>query len=174
VQPGRWSLAVNIAYLLARLGEEQARRMLAEVLPEIERSGKRLTESDSRTILAEIALARNDVGEAERQAAIVEKLDPPDDWLGQSRLRVVRIVIALTRGDTARARSERAQLHDAARERGDIMTELLTHSLADGARDELCCKDRHAKLLAQTGMRGVTAEWMMPASLRPSGIPVPP
>jgi tetratricopeptide (TPR) repeat protein len=174
VRPERWSLAVNIAYTLARLGEaEQARQMLAEVLPEIERSGKRLTESDSRTILAEIALTRNDVGEAERQAAIVEKLDPPDDWLGQSRLRIVRIVIALTRGETARARSERAQLHDSARERGDVMTELLTHSLAKGALDELCSKDRHAKLLAQTGMRGVTAEWMMPASLRPTGIPVP-
>lgn len=175
VRPERWSLAVNIAYTLARLGEaEQASRMLAEVLPEIERSGKRLTESDSRTILAEIALTRNDVGEAERQAAIVEKLDPPDDWLGQSRLRIVKIVIALTRGELAWARSERARLHDSARERGDIMTELLTHSLADGALDELCSGDRHAKLLAQTGMRGVTAEWMMPASLRPSGIPVPP
>jgi len=170
VRPERWSLAVNIAYLLARLGEsEQARQMLVAVLPEIERSGKRQTEADSRTILAQIALAQGDIAEAQRQADAAGKLDALEDWLGQSRLRAVRIVIALSRGETARARSELSSLHDDALQRGDMLTELLTHSLAQGTLDQLCSTDRHAKLIAQSGLRGVSLDWMMPPSLRATG-----
>lgn len=167
VRPERWSLAVKISYVLARLGEsDQAQRMLAEVLLEIEHSGKWQTESDSRTVLAQIALAQGDVSEAERQAVMVEKLDVPEDWLGQSRLRLVRIVIALSHGEADKARSELSALHEEARQRGDVLTELRTHSLADGTLGQLCSIDRHAKLMAQTGMRGVSLEWMKPASLR--------
>lgn len=172
MRPECWSLAVNIAYVLARQGEsEQARRMLAEVLPEVERSGQRQPGSDSRTILAQIALAQGDVKEAERQAAIAGKLDTPDDWLGQSRLRAVRVVIALCRGEADKSRSELARLHDDALRRGDVLTELQTHSLADGSLEPLCSTGRHAKLMAQTGMRGVLLEWMNPALLRAQSTP---
>ncbi len=172
VLPERWSLAVNIADVLARQGEsEQARRMLAEVLPAMERSGKWQAGSDSRTILAEIALAQGDVKEAERQAGMAEKHGTPEDWLGQSRLRAVRIVIALHRRETGKALRELAGLHDDARQRGDVLAELQTHSLAGGALEQLCSTDRHAKLMAQTGMRGVSLEWMKPVS--PPSQPAP-
>jgi cellulose synthase operon protein C len=163
VRPERWSLVVETAPLLARLGEfKRARELLLSVLPEIERSGERVSEADARATLAELDLAEGNSRSAEQQAALIDQQTPADDWIGRRRLRAIQGMIAQAEGRGDDATRELAALHADALAHGDVLTELEVHSLAGASLGQLCSQERYARLLAQSGMRGASLTWMMP------------
>lgn len=169
VRPERWSLAVEIAPLLARAGDlPRARAVIVEVLPEIERSGQRVTEGDARSALAEISLAEGKQDEAQKQVRLADKLLSSDDWIGRRRLRALQILIDQGQGLGDKALIELAALHDEAREHDDVLTELLSHSLiGTDVLSQICSTERHARLMAQSGMRGANLVWLIPAQRSP-------
>lgn len=161
-EPERWSLAAEVAPILVRFGEAaQAREVIDALLPAVERSGQHMIEADLRISLAYAALMQGLTDEAEQQAAFVDKLVPPDDWIGRRNLRIALIAIHLARGRDQVAQRELAALHDDARRLGDVLTEIATHSMAGSTLDAVCTAERHDKLLGQSGLRGATTDWLI-------------
>lgn len=165
--PDRWMLALELAPVFARGGDTvSARRLVLPLLPTLERAGYAQLEADARTTLAESALADGDRDVARRELARAEALAGADDWYGRRRLRTVAALLAPTAPETAQALSA---LDADARERGDVLGELLAHSLLDRYGATACDTQRHSLLIAQSGMRGASDAWM----LRPeSGSPL--
>lgn len=167
VQPDRWSLLVEIAPLLTQTGEaHRARELIQSVLADVERSGLETTEGDMRSALAEVDLAEGRLADAEAQLQRADKLLGAEDWIGQRRLRTLRVLIEQGRGRDGPAMAALTALHDDSREHQDVLTELLTHSLAREHLPELCSAERHARLLAQSGMRGANLAWLLPPATR--------
>lgn len=167
VQPDRWSLLAEIAPLLTQTGEaHRARALIQSVLADVERSGLDTTEGDMRSALAEVDLAEGRLADAEAQLQKAARLLGPEDWIGQRRLRTLRVLIEQGRGHDGPAMAALAALHDDSREHQDVLTELLTHSLAREHLPELCSPERHARLLAQSGMRGANLAWLLPPATR--------
>lgn len=169
IRPERWSLAVEIAPMLVQVGDlSRARALLVPLLSEIERSGQRVTEGDARSALAEIFLAEGKPDEALKQVKLADKLVSSDDWIGRRRLRALQILIDQNQGQGDKAMTELTALHDDAREHGDVLTELLSHSLiGSDTLPQLCSIERHARLMAQSGMRGANLAWLVPALRSP-------
>ena len=177
VAPDRWQLVLEIAPLLARSGDlDGARTLIDDVLPAVTRSGYRLIEADLRTTLAEIALALGKPDKAEREIAISESMVPVDDWFERRRLRTVRALIAQADGRIEDATHALATLHADAVKHGDVLAELLVHSLVRQTTMAGCTDQRRVRLLAQSGLRGASDLWMEPevresktalASIRP-------
>ncbi|MDC8012424.1 winged helix-turn-helix domain-containing protein [Tahibacter soli] len=162
----RWNLAIEIAPLLARVGElDAARELVDDVLPEVTRAQYRLLVANARVTRAEIALALGRTDEAKRDAATAAALVPDDDWYERRRIRTIDALIARARGDAQGAARELESLHADALDRGDVLAELLVHSVMDpGTLAGGCSDRRHAQLLAESGMRGASDIWMNPAA----------
>ena len=162
----RWNLAIEIAPLLARVGElDAARDIIDEVLPDVTRAQYRLLVANAYVTRAEIALALGRADDAQRDIVAAAALVPADDWYEQRRIRTVRALIAQAQGEPAQAARELESLHADALERGDVLAELLVHSVMDpGTLADDCSDRRHAQLLAESGMRGASDIWMNPAA----------
>lgn len=161
----RWNLAIEIAPLLARVGEfDAARELIDDVLPDVTRAQYRLLVANAHVTRAEIALALGRTDDAKRDVATAAALVPDDDWYERRRIRTINALIAQARGDTESAARELESLHADALERGDVLAELLVHSVMDpGTLASDCSDRRHAQLLADSGMRGASDLWMNPA-----------
>lgn len=167
VQPDRWSLLAEVAPLLTQTGEaHRARALIEAVLADVERSGLHTTEGDMRSAMAEVDLAEGRLADAEVQLQKAAKLLGAEDWIGQRRLRTLQVLIEQGRGHDRPAMAVLIALHDESREHQDVLTELLTHSLAREHLSELCSPERHARLLAQSGMRGANLAWLLPPATR--------
>lgn len=168
-QPSRidaWLLVAEIAPLLARVGEiPRALALIEAVAPALERSGFAGTELDVRAAAAEIALARGHIDDAQQRLEQAQRLLHPEDWFTRHRLQSVAALIRHARNEHVAAAPALARLHDEARDRGDVLAELLIHSVADVRGAGLCTPDRHARLLAQSGMRGANFDWLVAAPL---------
>lgn len=165
IEPNRLSLAMEIAPQFARIGDLAAASALVdETLPSAHRAGYTMVEANLRMTRAEIALAQGQPERAGQEAAIVERMLPPDYWYEQRRLRTVRALIAQARGDIGGAAEALNALHTDTRANGDVLGELLVHSLIDTNAAALPCPDeRRLRLLAASGMRGASDLWMNPA-----------
>lgn len=165
IQPDRWGLAMEIAPLLARIGEyAQASKLIDETLPHAQRSGYRMIETNLRITRAEIALAEGRFGEAEREMEIVDKVSPIDYWHERRRIRTVRALVMQARDDIAGAARALDALHTDTRAHGDVLGELLAHSIMDAnAAAARCPDERRLRLLTASGMRGASDLWMNPA-----------
>lgn len=164
-QMDRWYLAMEVAPLFARIGDfDTARHLIDEVLSGVEQSGYHMIEANLRITRAEIALAEARPGDAEREVRLAEKLLPPDYWYERRRARTVRALIAQARGQTQAAAEALDALHADTRAHGDVLGELLVHSLMDAnPAATRCSEDRRLRLLASSGMRGASDIWMTPA-----------
>lgn len=164
-QVDRWNLAMEVAPLFARIGDfDAARRIIDRTLPAVSESGYRMIETNLRITRAEIALAEGRGNEAEREVAGAEKLLPADYWYERRRARTVRALIAQSRGEIEAAAQALDALHADTRTRGDVLGELLVHSLMDAnAAASRCPDERRLRLLAASGMRGASDLWMNPA-----------
>ncbi|MBL8297520.1 MAG: winged helix-turn-helix domain-containing protein [Rhodanobacteraceae bacterium] len=164
-QPERWHLAAEIAPLLARIGElGQAKALVDRTLPLVQAAGYRLLETNLRITRAEIALAEGRPGDAEREIQQVEKVSPPDYWSERRRIRTVRALTLQARGDVGGAAQALDTLHTDARARGDVLGELLAHSvMVANAATVRCPDERHQHLVATSGMSGASDLWMNPA-----------
>ncbi|MEO6688572.1 MAG: winged helix-turn-helix domain-containing protein [Dokdonella sp.] len=177
IAPDRWQLVVEVAPLLARSGDlDGARVLIDDVLPAVSRSGYRFIEADLRTTLAEISLALGQPDEAEREIAISDAMVPADDWFERRRLRTVRALLAQADGRIDDATHALDSLHADAVKHGDVLAELLVHSLVTQTTMAGCTDQRRVRLLAQSGLRGASDLWMEPnvrestaalASIRP-------
>lgn len=164
-QVDRWNLAMEVAPLFARIGDfDAAGRIIDRTLPAVSESGYRMIETNLRITRAEIALAEGRGNEAEREVAAAEKLLPADYWYERRRARTVRALIAQSRGETEAAAQALDALHADTRTHGDVLGELLVHSLMDAnAAASHCPDERRLQLLAASGMRGASDLWMNPA-----------
>ncbi|WP_313913863.1 winged helix-turn-helix domain-containing protein [Tahibacter sp.] len=165
VEPDRWGLAMEVAPLLARVGDfETASTIIDRTLPLIRDSGYRMIEANLRITRAEIALAEGKADDAEREIALIENMLPPDYWYERRRTRTVRALIAQARGEIELAAQGLEALHTDTRVHGDVLGELLVHSLMDANTAVPRCPDeRRLHLLAASGMRGASDLWMNPA-----------
>ncbi|UXI67937.1 winged helix-turn-helix domain-containing protein [Tahibacter amnicola] len=161
--PDRWMLMLEYAPLLARAGQlGDARDRVESVVPLAEQAGYQALVADARLTLAEIALAqgRHDDAGADLQKA--DRLLPPDDWMGRRRLRTAQAVLVQSSGQTQAAAHQLETIDADARHRGDVLGELLVHSLIDtNALARRCPRERHARLIAQSGMRGASDTWLL-------------
>lgn len=155
----RWIFTINVTALEARVGDlDGARRTLDEIMPALKQSGARQIEVGAHATLAEIALAQGRVDDAASEVEQGLMLSPADYWTDIPRLRIVQVLIARARGHTEEASSTLLSLHDDAKKRGDVVVELLTHSLGT---IKTCPDSRRDELISQSGLRGVTARWMI-------------
>jgi DNA-binding winged helix-turn-helix (wHTH) protein len=161
----RWNLAIELAPLYARIGElDAARELIDTTMPAVTKAQYRLLVATAHVTRAEIALAHGRVDDAERDVEASAALVPGDHWYERRRIRTVRALVERARGDDAGAVRELEALHADALERGDVLAELLVHSLMDPGTLAADCSDRrHAQLLADSGMRGASDLWMNPA-----------
>jgi cellulose synthase operon protein C len=163
-EENRWAFTVQIASLMARVGEaDAARKALEQIMPQVKGPGYRYIEAGAHTALAEIALAQGRADEAASEAALGQALAPADDWEQMQRLRTVQALVARAHGRDEEATDMFQSLHAEAKKRGDVLAELLIHSLGV-VKD--CPEEQHASLVAQSGMRGASDQWMQLA--RPS------
>jgi tetratricopeptide (TPR) repeat protein len=164
-EPDRWGLAMEVAPLLARIGDfDVAGKIIDRTLVAIQDSDYRMIEANLRITRAEIALAEGKSDDAEREIALAEKLLPPDYWYERRRARTVRALVAQSRGQIAAAGQALEALHTDTRVHGDVLGELLVHSLMDANSAAPRCPDeRRLRLLAASGMRGASDLWMNPA-----------
>lgn len=167
--PDRSRLALILAPLLARSGElAGAHELLQQQLPLFERAGYSALEAETHLALAEIALAGNAVAQAGREAARSDKGLAADDWQGRRRLRTVQALLAQRSGDAAGAARELESLDADARRRGDVLAELLVHSLAEAnPQARRCSAERHSRLLSQSGLRGASDVWLLASNVAP-------
>lgn len=165
IQPDRWGLAMEVAPLLARIGEfGLAKALVDQTLPLAQGAGYRMIETNLRTTRAEIALAEGRPDDAERDIAYVEKVSPPDYWNERRRIRTVRALVTQARGKVDVAAQALDALHTDARAHGDVLGELLAHSIMDAnASASRCPDERRLRLVAASGMRGASDLWMNPA-----------
>lgn len=165
-EPDRWGLTVEVVPLLARIGEfTQAKTMIDQTLPLVQQAGYHMLETNLRATRAEIALGEGRVDDAEREIELVEKLSPPDYWNQRRRIRTVRALVTQARGKIEAAAQELDALHTDTRAHGDVLGELLVHTIMDANPAASRCPDeRRLRLLATSGMRGASDLWMNPAS----------
>ncbi|HSX58650.1 MAG TPA: winged helix-turn-helix domain-containing protein [Tahibacter sp.] len=163
--PDRWGLAMEVAPLLARIGDfDTANALVDRTLPLTQRSGYRMLEASLRITRAEIALAEGRNAEAAREIEIADAVAPPDYWYERRRIRTVRALVLQGGGRIEQSARELDALHNDARANGDVLGELLVHSLMDAnAAASRCSDERRLQLLAASGMRGASDLWMSPA-----------
>ncbi len=155
-----WRLAVEFAPLLARLGDTSRAAALIDTLVAAAASnGLAAIETDARLVAAELALTRGELAETQAQLRRVDELAPADDWEARQQLQSLRILLLRAQGRETDAWQQLSALHEAARERGDVLAELQLHSLAGPQLAALCAAERHERLLARSGLRGVAQPW---------------
>lgn len=163
--PQRWAFVADIVPLLARSGDlDRAEVLIDEVFDAVLDSGYPMIEAILRLTRAEIALAESRPADAEREVARAEKLLPADYWQEQRRARTVRALLAQTQGRSQVAARALDTLHEDARTHGDVLGELLVHSLMEAnPQTTRCSEERRLRLLATSGLRGASDLWMSPA-----------
>ena len=163
----RWMLVAEVAPMLSRVGElERARELVDAVIPVVTRSGFIATEVDLRLAAAEIAFAQGRVGDARQEMHRIRPLVQPDDWFARQRLQSLDVLVLRADGERIEATQSLKQLHAQTRERGDVLGELLVHSIAGAELAGLCPEERQVRLLAQSGMRGASQSWLVSPALR--------
>jgi cellulose synthase operon protein C len=171
-----WGLALEAVAPLARSGDYASALQIADVIvPQVQAAGHRMIEADLRITRAEIALAQGRVDAAAQDVQRAEALVPADFWHERRRIRTIRALLEQAAGHTAAAARTLDELHNDTRKQGDVLGELLVHSLMDANPVTARCPDeRRLRLLAESGMRAASDLWMFPAGAgrpRLSGAP---
>ena len=162
--PGRWILKLEVAPLLAAAGErELAERLNNEVLPEVRGAGYGMLTAMAQVGLAELALSRGDADTSRRLAREARENLPESIWLVDQRIDLVEAGLARLDGRHERADALLLDLERRAATRRDVLVQLRVLSVASTAADASPASTARMSLVARTGLRGVSAEWMVPA-----------
>jgi cellulose synthase operon protein C len=161
--PDRWLLSLQLGYLWTRAGEpERARRLYEYVLPFSRQAGYGWLTAHAELGLAEVAAVHGDWQTSAQLAASARRGVPDDAWLVTSRLDQLAVVAALAEGEVERATVLLAELDGHAHLLGDAMIQLELHSLMGGdIAFAHCDRDARMSLLAETGLRGATLDWLV-------------
>lgn len=172
--PERWTLAMELVPLWARAGDlRDSDRVAEQVLANPAAVEFHMFEASLRISRAEIALARGDAAAALRQIERADTLLPADFWYERRRLRTVAALAAQALGQTETAAQQLDALHADTRAKGDVLGELLVHSLmASNPATTPCPPQRHQQLLLESGLRGASDRWMLPAKTAADPAPV--
>lgn len=164
--PDRSKLALVLAPLLARSGDlDGARELVQAQLELLARAGYAALSADAHLALAEIALAGGQLDQAEAEVRRSAPDLAADNWQSQRRLRTVQALLAQRRGNGALAAQLMQALDAQARSHADVLGELLVHSIAETNPGVVRCKaERHALLLAKSGLRGASDLWLLDAA----------
>lgn len=170
IEPDRWSSSIDLAGVLVRIGESRtAQALLQDVLPKVEAGGLRRDAVRARIVLAEAALADGDPARAGDHARRARAAMLRDAW--QPRLQQVEIALARMAGDDVDAGRRMLALHDQAHRRGDAMHQALVHRwLSDAVEDGDCTARTRVALVAQSGFRGASLDWL--AGAKPLDAPL--
>lgn len=160
IAPERWSASVDLAGVLVRLGDARAAlRLLHDVAPKLAASDLRRDATRARIALAEAALADGDPVRAAREAGAARA--SPSDPAWQPRLHQVEIALARASGDEDAALRSLATLHRETHRHGDLMHQALVHRwLRADAEGERCSARARAALVAHSGFRGASLDWL--------------
>lgn len=161
--PDRSLLSIELATQLARLGDlSRARSLFEAQLDLLERAGFDMLRADVYLGLAEIDLAEGRVEQAADHAERATSGIPADDWQATRRLQTIAAAIDQQQGKIAEAAKQLEQLDAETRRRGDLLGELLVHSLIDtNPLATRCDPARHRQLIARSGLRGASDIWLL-------------
>lgn len=164
----RWIIAMELAGLLTRIGDLAASdRLYAQLLPELERSGYVWLIAQAETGLAENAAARGDWPRSRQHLAAARKQLPADEWALNHRLDLIDAAAAWHGGERERAIAIATRVHDRARRLGDVVVQIELHSLLPaGTFPEGGGMAERERLIARTGMRGATSNWLNTSSVQ--------
>lgn len=160
--PDRWLTELWIATQLTRAGDAAtAQRMFERVLPLARQTEYEWIVAVTEAGLAETAATRGDWAAVRRHVAAARKMDLTDIWTLGNRLDVLDAVAAMAGGDGRRAFAMLSTVHAQARRNGDAVTQMEIHSLLpDGVAIGECHERCQAALVARTGLRGATLDWL--------------
>jgi DNA-binding winged helix-turn-helix (wHTH) protein/tetratricopeptide (TPR) repeat protein len=160
IAPDRWSASVELAGVLVRLGDARAALgLLHDVAPKLAASGLRRDATMARIALAEAALADGDPVRAAAEAGAIRASVSDASW--RPRLRQVEVALARARGDEDAAQRSLAALHRETHRHGDLMHQALAHRwLRADAEGERCTERERAALVAHSGFRGASLDWL--------------
>ena len=160
--PSRWTLAIDVAGLLTRLGDTQrSDQLLNEVGTAIRSTGYTLVSSLVETGLAENAAVRGNWKASQGYVAAARASLPADTWVIESRLQLLDAAAALAAGDRNRAIGIASTVHDEAHRLGDVRTQLEVHSFLPATLSDDGNPRNDDLLIARTGMRGATLDWLV-------------
>lgn len=164
IAPARWSASVELAGVLVRIGDARAAHdLLRQVAPKLHAAGLRRDAAMARIALAEVALAQGDTARAVAEAATARASLAADAW--PPRLRQVEVALARVGGDEAEAQHRLAALHREAHRHGDRMHQALAHRwLRADAEGAGCTEHERVALVAQSGFRGASLDWLAGAA----------
>jgi hypothetical protein len=162
----RWSTTMELAAMFTRTGDVAASdRLYAELLPELHRSGYVWLIAQAETGLAENAAARGDWPRSRQHLAAARKELPADEWELNHRLDLIDAAAAWHGGERERAIAVATRVHDRAHRLGDVVVQIELHSLLPaGTLPEGGGTAERERLIARTGMRGATSNWLNAAS----------
>jgi len=169
--PDRWLNAIDVARIATRLGEiDRSDHIYAEVLPPLRAAGYTLAIATVLTGQAENAAARGDWRASRHLAAEARRTVPGNVWSIAGRLDLLAAADA-RRHDAVAASALVSRLHRRAREMGDVVTELESHSLFGAERASGDCGvAEHQALVARTGLRGASLDWLQRDVHDPRGL----
>jgi hypothetical protein len=160
--PDRWLNELWIAAQLTRAGDlATAERMNQRVLPMAVRTGYEWIRAMAEAGLAENAAMRGDWKSADQHESVARKLRGASLWTVRYRLDVVRAVAALQRGEGKRALDLIVAAHAEAQRHGDVVGQMELQSLVPAGITLGECNERcRASMVARTGLRGATLDWL--------------
>lgn len=165
--PDRWHAALSTAYLLTRAGDlDGAAALFNSTHAALQDTGYQWLIADAEVGLAETTTAKGRWAEATRWADSARERLPAAAWQQFHRLDQVGILGALADGDADEAQSRLLASDKRAHEVGNVAAQLELHSLMGALApyfrpdDRGCDATARQTLVARTGMRGATLDWM--------------
>ncbi len=173
IAPSRWGLIIDLAALLTRTGDTvAAAELYDDVLPLVKATQYRRLEAFARVGMAENAMARGDLSAAVSQVEAARPLLARDNWNPGYRLKLLDVAIARERGDLQSAENLLIASHHDAHRHGDVVAQALTHSWMSPLTSAVECSDTgRTALVARTGLRGATLEWLSPGGVALAAAP---
>lgn len=170
--PDRWLTELTRATQLTRAGDPAAaRRMYERVLPRARQSGYGWMVAVAEAGLAETAATRGDWAAVRRHIAAARREQVAGTWTLSNRLDVLEATAAMADGDGRRAFGLLSAVHATARRNNDAVTQLEVQSLLPpGATIGECNVRCQAALIARTGLRGATLDWLTVPSRLDTGV----
>jgi DNA-binding winged helix-turn-helix (wHTH) protein len=161
--PDRWSTELWVATSLTRAGDAAtAERMLRRILPLARATQYEWMIAITETSLAETAATRGDWKAVREHAGAARQLGLAGIWTLSNRLDVLDAVSAINDGDNPRALRILANVHAQAIRNDDAIAQLEVQSLLPPGMPIGECNERcQAALLASTGLRGATLDWLV-------------
>jgi DNA-binding winged helix-turn-helix (wHTH) protein len=161
--PDRWTTELWVATALTRAGNPaSAERMFRRILPLAHATRYEWIIAIAETGLAETAATRGDWNAVREHLAAARQIRMSDIWTLSNRIQVLDAIASLHDGDRNRALRLLGSVHAQAVRNGDVITQLEVQSLLPSGMTIGECNERcQAALVASTGLRGATLDWLV-------------